>query len=239
MRPTRSDPKAPDDPIAPARRGSTIRGRSFGAALAVALLLLPAGLSAQTEERAGDPTPRTTLTVCDGDKQRGNRFDPCEDYIDGNIEGHADTIKWILGRIESWKSYSQYVSDSHYARSEIVQWIIVMLSFLTTIAAAITKLYPKLSIRGMDFAVAPIVLSAMIAAVTSINAFYQFDESRRLSQNLADDLEELETDIHFRVLRHVASRRQEQVDDATVNDWHERLKSIMQRYSQRETGNGV
>ena len=43
---------------------------------------------------------------------------------------------------------------------------------------------------GIDFAIAPIVLSAMIAAVASINAYYQFDEYRRLSQNMAEDLTE-------------------------------------------------
>lgn len=216
-------------------------GRSVGGMLATVLLrlLLPAGGSAQTEEQAGDPATGTPLAVCDDEEQVGYRFDPCEEYIDGNIENHADSIKWILARITSWKTYAQEVSDAGYARSEVVQWIIVILSFLTTISAAITKLYPKLAIRGIDFAIAPIVLSALIAAVTSINAYYQFDEYRRLSQNMADDLEELETDIHFLVLRHVASQRQDQVDEDTIAEWHERLKTIMQRYSQRETGNGV
>jgi hypothetical protein len=144
-----------------------------------------------------------------------------------------------LEDITSWKTYLQQVSDDHYGRSEFVQWVVVLLSFFTTIAAAVTKLYPKLSIRGVDFAVAPIVLSAMIAAVTSINAFYQFDESRRMSQNMADDLDELETDIHFELLRRVAHRQQEPIDDAAIIDWHERFKTIVQRYSQRETGNGV
>jgi hypothetical protein len=81
----------------------------------------------------------------------------------------------------------------------------------------------------------------MIAAVTSINAYYQFDEYGRLSQNLTDDLTELEADIHFGLLRHVAGRHGEsaEVDEAMINDWHERLRAIMERYSARETGNGV
>ena len=122
---------------------------------------------------------------------------------------------------------------------KLSQWIIVILSLFTTISAAITKLYPKLNIRGVDFAVAPIILSALIAAVTSINAYYQFDEYRRLSQNMADDLVELERDIHFLVLRHAAGRGQQLVDEDTINQWHDRLRTILQRYSQRETGNGV
>lgn len=79
----------------------------------------------------------------------------------------------------------------------------------------------------------------MIAAVTSIAAYYQYDEYRRLSQNMADELAELEADMHFLVLRHVAGQQEGQVNEDTINDWHERLKTIMQRYSQRETGNGV
>ncbi len=79
----------------------------------------------------------------------------------------------------------------------------------------------------------------MIAAVTSINAYYQFDEYRRLSQNMAEDLTELEADIHFLVLRHVSSQGKDQVNQDTINDWHERLRTILQRYSQRESGNGV
>ena len=56
---------------------------------------------------------------------------------------------------------------------------------------------------------------------------------------MADDLTELEADIHFLVLRHAASEQGEQVDTDTINDWHERLKTIIPRYSQREAGNGV
>ena len=56
---------------------------------------------------------------------------------------------------------------------------------------------------------------------------------------MAEDLTELEADIHFLVLRHVASQRKDQVNEDTIAEWHERLRMIMQRYSQRETGNGV
>jgi len=37
----------------------------------------------------------------------------------------------------------------------------------------------------------------------------------------------------------VSSQQKDQVNEDTINDWHQRLKTIMQRYSQRETGNGV
>jgi hypothetical protein len=30
-----------------------------------------------------------------------------------------------------------------------------------------------------------------------------------------------------------------EVNEDTINDWHERLNGIVQRYSARETGNGV
>ena len=56
---------------------------------------------------------------------------------------------------------------------------------------------------------------------------------------MADDLVELERDIHFLVLRHAAGRGQQLVDEDTINQWHDRLRTILQRYSQRETGNGV
>jgi len=131
------------------------------------------------------------------------------------------------------------ISNNYYRNDQILQMIIIFLSLFTTISAAITKLYPKLNVMGIDFALAPIVLSAMIAAVTSINAYYQFYQYSTLSQNMADDLTELEADIHFLVLRHAASEQGEQVDTDTINDWHERLKTIIQRYSQREAGNGV
>jgi hypothetical protein len=56
---------------------------------------------------------------------------------------------------------------------------------------------------------------------------------------MAEDLAELQEDIHFLLLRHAASEQVERVNEDTINDWHDRLKTIMQRYSQRETGNGV
>jgi hypothetical protein len=217
--------------------------KAAGVMLVAALLyaVLPAGLHAQTDEQGGGGSvSETPLAVCDDDEQDDAvALEPCEDYLDANIESDADTVKWMLEQIKGRKAYAEQVSTIYYGRDEIVQWIIVILSLLTTISAAITKLYPKLTLRGMDFALAPIILSSMIAAVTSINAYYQFDEYRRLSQNMADDLTELEADIHFMVLRHVSSQQKDQVNEDTINDWHQRLKTIMQRYSQRETGNGV
>ena len=216
--------------------------KAAGAMLVAVLLCtaLPAGLHAQTDEQA-DNTSGAPLAVCENDEEGGDdeEFEPCEEYLDANIKSDADTVKWMLEQIKDRKTYAEQVSTVYYGRDEVVQWIIVILSLLTTISAAITKLYPKLTMRGIDFAIAPIVLSAMIAAVTSINAYYQFDEYRRLSQNMAEDLTELEADIHFPVLRHVSSQGKDQVNEDTINDWHERLRTILQRYSQRETGNGV
>jgi hypothetical protein len=207
-------------------------------AAALFCLLLSTDLRAQTDEEA--EAVAKSLAICKGDVTAdADGLKPCEQYIDVNIKDHADTIKWMLGRISSWKGYEQGISHFYYSREEIVQWIIVILSFFTTIAAAIVKAYPKLVVRRFDFAIAPIILSALIAAVTSINAYYKFDEYRRLSQSMADDLADLEADIHFLILRHVASQQQQYVNEDTVNEWHERLKTIMQRYSQRETGNGV
>jgi uncharacterized membrane protein (DUF485 family) len=217
--------------------------QTAAAAMLVATLLcaaLPAGLHAQTDEQPGDAS-WAPLAVCEDDEEEGDdeEFEPCEEYLDANIKSDADTVKWMLEQIKDRKTYAEQISTVYYGRDEIVQWIIVILSLLTTISAAITKLYPKLTMRGIDFAIAPIVLSSMIAAVTSINAYYQFDEYRRLSQNMAEDLTELEADIHFLVLRHVSSQGKDQVNQDTINDWHERLRTILQRYSQRESGNGV
>jgi hypothetical protein len=218
--------------------------RTLDGILAAILLcvFVPAALHAQTDTEA--EAVATSLAICKDDQAAGDdddedEYEPCEQYIDANIKNNADTVKWMLEQIDNRKTYAQQVSTDYYSRDEIIQWIIVVLSLFTTISAAITKLYPKLAYRGIDFAVAPIILASMIAAVTSINAYYQFDEYRRLSQNMADDLAELEEDIHFLLLRHAASERGEQVNEDTINDWHERLRTIMQRYSQRETGNGV
>jgi hypothetical protein len=109
-------------------------------------------------------------------------------------------IQIPLEQIDNRKSYAEQVSTNYYVRDEAVQWIIVILSLST-------KLYPKLTLGRVDFAIALIILSAMIAAVTSIHAYYQFDEYRRLSQNMADDSAELQEDIHFLLLRHAASEQ--------------------------------
>lgn len=217
----------------------------LGGFLAIALvgLLLSTALCAQTDAQ----DVATTVTICKdieteiGDEDE-NPFAPCEQFIDATVHKSADTIKWIIGEIEKRKSYARHATDVYYTRSGILQWIIIMLSLLTTIATAITKGYPKLIIKRVDFALIPIILAALISAVTSISAYYQFDEYQRLGQNLADDLTELESDINFGLLRHVADHsgdRATEVDEETINEWHERLKTIMQRYSGRETGNGV
>lgn len=216
--------------------------RKVGGIWAATLLyvLVPAELHAQTEAEA----VATSLAICKGDETAGDKdsksqYLPCELYIDAHTKHNSDTVKWMLEQIDNRKSYAEQVSANYDARDEVVQWIVVMLSLFTTISAALTKLYPKLTIGKIDFAVTPIILSAMIAAVTSIQAYYQFDEYRRLSQNMVDDLAELEEEIHFMLLRHAASEQTEHVNEDTINDWHDRLKTIMQRYSQRETGNGV
>ena len=100
----------------------------------------------------------------------------------------------------------------------------------------------KINHKVSHFALIRIILVALISAVTSITAYYQFDEYQRLGENLADDLTELGSDINFGLLRHVAGNpgdRATEVNEETINEWHERLKTIMQRYSGRETGNGV
>jgi hypothetical protein len=207
-------------------------------------LLLSTGLWAQTDEEAEEVA--TSLAICKGietnaeeEEEEINQYQPCEQYIDTNIKNNADTVKWILEQIELEKHSAGKTSNVYYRNDQILQMIIIFLSLFTTISAAITKLYPKLNVMGVDFALAPIVLSAMIAAVTSINAYYQFYQYSTLSQNMADDLSELEADIHFLILRHVAGQSQTQLNDNTINDWQNRLKTIQQRYSQREAGNGV
>jgi hypothetical protein len=219
--------------------------KPFGGALAVALfcLLLATGLRAQTDREA-DAVARS-LAICKGaqaEVEEENQYEPCEQYIDANVEDSADTIKWMIEEIQRRKEHAESTTRTYLVRDEIVQWVLVSLSLLTTIAAAITKAYPRLNIKGFDFAIAPIILSALIAAVTSIYSYYQFDEYTRLGQNLTDDLAELEADINFGLLRHVANRHGDptaELDENMINEWHDRLKAIMQRYSARETGNGV
>jgi hypothetical protein len=219
--------------------------KSVGGSLAAMLfyLLLSTGLCAQTDKEAEEVA--TSLAICKGVEtdveveEEINKYQPCEQYIDENIKDNADTVKWMLEHIDMQKDHALDVSNDYYRNDQILQMTIIILSLLTTISAAITKLYPKLNIRGIDFALAPIVLSALIAAVTSINAYYQFYQYSQLGQNMADDLTALEADIYFTVLRHVAGPSQEQINDDTINDWQDRLKTIMQSYSQREKGNGV
>jgi hypothetical protein len=215
-------------------------------ALAVALLclFLSTDLCAQTDKEAEEVA--TSLAICKGvetdveaEEEEVNQYQPCEQYIDENITNNADTVKWMLEQIDMQKDRAADVSNNYYRNDQILQMVIVLLSLLTTVSAAITKLYPKLNVKGIDFALAPIALSALIAAVTSINAYYQFYQYSQLSHNMANDLTELEADIHFFILRHVAGGGQEHVDGDTINEWHDRLNTIMQRYSQRETANGV
>jgi hypothetical protein len=122
-----------------------------------------------------------------------------------------------------------------------VQWILVTLAFMITIAASITKGYPELVIWKIDFAMIPIVLGALSAAVTSVSVYYQFDVYRKLNQTVAYDLEELERNIHFAIFRHAASRDRDtgKIDQEAINEWLERFETIMQRYLEREAGNGA
>jgi hypothetical protein len=195
-----------------------------GGVLAAILLyvFVPADLHAQTDKES--EAVATSLAICkdnEPDDNEENKYQPCEQYIDANIANSADPIKWMIEEIDHRKDHAREVTNTFLVRDEIVQWILVILSLLTAISTAIAKGYPKLNIRGIDFALAAIVLFSMVAAVTSISAYYQFDEYRRVSQNLADDLTELETDIHFGLLRHGASRqgdRSVEVNKDTIND---------------------
>jgi hypothetical protein len=209
-------------------------------------LLLSTGLCAQTDKDAEEVAASIAIckdTQTDAEEQQGeeklNQYRPCEQYIDATIDNNADTVKWLLEQIDIRQDSAKDISNDYYRNDQILQMIVIFLSLFTTISAAVTKLYPKLNVAGIDFALAPIVLSAMIAAVTSINAYYQFYQYSTLSQNMADELSELEADIHFLIHRHVAGQSQMQVNDDIITEWQSRLKTILQRYSQRETGNGV
>jgi hypothetical protein len=205
-------------------------------------ILLPVGLYAQTDEQTNAAILDTSLAICDNEANGDEGADhPCSRYIDANIENHPDTIKWLLGVIEDRGSSSTQASSTLYRRDQIVQWILVALAFMITIAASITKGYPKLMIWKVDFAIIPIILGALSAAVTSVSVYYQFDVYRKLNQTVAYDLEELELDIHFAIFRHAASRDRGtgKIDQEAINEWLERFETIMQRYLERESGNGA
>jgi hypothetical protein len=121
MRPPRPDPKALDDLlIAPVGRDKTglfgptrwmpdimrPAAQKVAGAMVVAALLYavpPAGLYAQTDERAGDPGLGVPLDVCEDDEQDDAEFEPCGDYLDANIKSDADTVKWMLEQIKDRK----------------------------------------------------------------------------------------------------------------------------------------
>ena len=210
--------------------------------LILCYILLPAEICAQADKQADAAILDASLEICDNEEY-GDRYTvhPCDRYIDANIENHADTIKWLLQVIQDRESSSKQASDALYARDQIVQWTLVVLAFMTTIAAAITKGHPELKIYKIDFAIIPIILAASSAAVTSLSVYYQFDQYRIVNQSVAYDLEELEVDIHFAIFRHASSRDREagKIDENAINGWLERFETIMQRYVERESGNGA
>jgi hypothetical protein len=213
------------------------------AILAAILLpvLMQAGLHAQTTERAGISAPDTPLAVCGETGSDGRRNYPCDDYIGANVRNDADTIKYLLEEINQHKSSSLNTSDDLYLRDQIVQWTLVVLALMITIATAITKSYPDFKIRKIDFAIIPVILAAFSAAVTSLNVYYQFGEYTRLNESVGYELAELESDIHFAIFRHVAGREEgeaSRIGEDTIASWHERLETILQRYLKRETGDG-
>ena len=209
-------------------------------------VLIPAGLHAQTAERAGEAVLATPLAVCEEKAGEGEISDvirayPCEQYIDKNVSDDANTIKYLLKIINDNQRESMNDSYVLYAHDQTVQWILVALAFMITIAAVITKSYPELKIKKVDFAMVPIVLAALSAAVTSINVYYQFGQYMRLNENVWYDLSELKSDIHFAIFRHVEAGKRDdsaKIDEDTINAWHDRLEQIMQRYFQRESGAG-
>ena len=122
-----------------------------------------------------------------------------------------------------------------------MQWILVALAFMITVATAITKSYPEWKIGKIDFALIPVVLASLSAAVTSISVYYQFGEYMRLNENVWYDLSELKSDVHFAVFRHVEGGKRDdrsKINEDTLNAWHDRLEEIMQRYFEREAGAG-
>jgi hypothetical protein len=122
--------------------------KPVGGSLAVALLclLLSSDLWAQTDSEAEEVA--RSLAICKGvqtETEHDNEYEPCEQYIDANVQDSADTLKWMVEEIERRKEHAQQATSTYLVRDEIVQWILVALSLLTTIATAITKAYPKLT----------------------------------------------------------------------------------------------
>ena len=139
--------------------GSVMRTSVGGMVAAILMcLVLPTDLDAQTDQRAADVA--TSLAICKGDETEAddeeNEFQPCEQYIDANIENSGDTIKWIIEEIDNRKHHAQQVTSTYLARDEIrAAGRPVLLSLMTAISTAVAKGYPKLSIRGIYFARRP------------------------------------------------------------------------------------
>ena len=184
-----------------------------------------------------------SLEICDKAENREEEGEyPCDEFIEANIEDHADAVRWLLDEIKNHEDDSVQSSNALYTRDQIVQWTLVALAFMLTITTTITQAYPKLKIRKIDFAMVPIALAAFSAAVTSLSVYYQFDDYRRLNQTVAYDLAELKSDIHFAVFRHAAASRERaeagKINQDAINEWHERLDTILQRYLAHEAGEG-
>jgi hypothetical protein len=209
-------------------------------AILLHMILLPTGLHAQTDEPADEPASDASLAICDEEASGEEGVYPCDRFLYANIEDDADTVKWLLEQIKSREDHSMQTSNTLYARDQMIQWSLVVLALILTVATAITKAYPKLKVGSIDFAMIPIALAALSAAVTSLSVYYEFDEYRRLNQAAAYDLAELKSDINFAVFRHAASQGRAEtrkIDEHAINEWHERFNTIMQRYLAREGGN--
>jgi cytochrome b subunit of formate dehydrogenase len=127
------------------------------------------------------------LEICDKAENREEEGEyPCDEFIEANIEDHADAVRWLLDEIKNHEDDSVQSSNALYTRDQIVQWTLVALAFMLTITTTITQAYPKLKIRKIDLAMVPIALAAFSAAVTSLSVYYQFDDYRRLNQTVAN-----------------------------------------------------
>ena len=160
----------------------------------------------------------------------------CDDFIFEVQPEFANAIIYILDGINSQKKYAKNLSKKHRSLDEIVHWILIALGVLLTVVTTFSSKYPKYNFGvgkyRIPLPILPIFLSAIVSAVTSVSAYYKFDEYRKLNYGIAVAISELQSEIHFRLL--MVDKDPQKITEKTIFEWRDRMDAIFNRYAEME-----
>lgn len=163
----------------------------------------------------------------------------CDQYIIDVLGSNiSQPVIWLLEGLDRQINGAKDRFQSALGNRTIIQMIVIFAGLVTTISTAIAKSYPNRSFMRIDLSLLPIILSALVTALTSVEAYFRYAENAKRHDDVINALSELSSEIQFTIVMGASERNKEpidrrfQIDEDVLAEWYKEAQAIMKSYAE-------